>query len=455
MNKNTISFPEGFVWGAAAASYQIEGAWDTDGKGMSVWDMMVRKNGTIRNGDTGDVACDHYNRFKEDVAIMKDIGLKAYRLSISWPRVIPAGLGSVNEKGLQFYDSLIDELLDADITPYVTLFHWDFPYELYCQGSWLNAESPQWFAEYTKVIVDRLSDRVEHWMTLNEPAVFVGLGYESGEHAPGDQLGTAQMLQIIHNVQRAHGRSAAVIREHAKKKPQIGFAPSASPCIPGGESAADIEAARVANFVCPEYDVWNYAWWLDPIFLGCWPEDGLKNFGHLLPAGFEKEIKTIQQPLDFFGVNIYHGKRGQTDPDGCWHPAPIGIGEPHTSFDWKIVPEALYWGPKFFFERYGQPVYITENGLSNVDWVSLDGAVHDPQRIDFLNRYLREFRRAGSDGVDIRGYFQWSIMDNFEWAEGYHQRFGLVHIDYETLKRTPKDSAHWYKGVIASNGSSP
>jgi beta-glucosidase len=446
-------FPSDFVWGAAAASYQIEGGHDADGKGPSVWDMLVRKPGAIRNGDTGDVACDHYHRYKEDVAIMKEIGLGAYRFSISWPRVMPAGVGSVNQKGLEFYDQLVDELLAAGIKPYVTLFHWDYPYELYCKGSWLNPESPEWFAEYTKVIVDKLSDRVEHWMTLNEPSVFVGLGYEAGTHAPGDKLGTAQILRIIHHVQMAHGKSAQVIRENAKKPPQIGFAPAAGPRIPVGDSAAEVEAARASNFACPEFDVWSYSWWLDPIFLGQWPEDGLKNFGHLLPDGFEQDIEVIRQPLDFFGVNIYQGKRGRTNAAGEWESREEQPGQPLTRFNWTVSPEALYWGPKFFQERYGKPIYITENGLSNVDWVALDGGVHDPQRIDFLQRYLREFRRAGADGVDIRGYFQWSIMDNFEWAEGYRERFGLVHVDYGTLKRTPKDSAYWYRDVIKSNGA--
>jgi beta-glucosidase len=283
--------------------------------------------------------------------------------------------------------------------------------------------------------------------------VFVGLGYESGKHAPGDKLGTAQILRIIHNVQLAHGRSVAVIRERAKKPPQVGFAPAAGPKIPGGDGQADVEAARLANFACPQFDVWSYSWWLDPIFLGEWPADGVRSFGHLLPAGFEKDAEVTKQELDFFGVNIYQGKRGRTNEAGEWEPVPGEVGEPLTRFNWRLVPEALYWGPKFFHERYGKPVYITENGLSNVDWVALDGRVHDPQRIDFLTRYLREFRRAGADGVPVRGYFQWSIMDNFEWAEGYRERFGLVHVDYATQKRTLKDSALWYRDVIATNGA--
>jgi beta-glucosidase len=279
------------------------------------------------------------------------------------------------------------------------------------------------------------------------------MGYGSGKHAPGDRLGVPELLRIVHNVQKAHGRSVEVIRERARAAPQIGFAPAAGPRIPESDAERDVEAARRCIFACPQPDVWSQSWWLDPIFLGEWPADGLASFGHLLPEGFERDAALINQPLDFFGVNIYQGKHGRTTEAGEYQPA-VGraAGEPLTRFNWRIVPEALYWGPKFFYERYGKPVYITENGLSNVDWVALDGGVHDPQRIDFLTRYLREYRRAGANGVDVRGYFQWSIMDNFEWAEGYRERFGLVHVDYRTLKRTPKDSARWYSEVIASNG---
>ncbi len=446
-------FPEGFVWGAAAASYQIEGAWSADGKGASVWDMFVRKGGTVLRDETGDAACDHYHRYAEDVALMKEIGLKGYRLSISWPRVLPEGVGKVNAKGLEFYDKLVDELLAAGVQPFVTLFHWDYPYSLYCRGSWLNRQSPDWFAEYAGAVAGKLSDRVKHWMTLNEPSVFVGLGYESGRHAPGDKLGRKEILRITHHVQMAHGRGVQAVRAAAKSEPQIGFAPAAGPRLPASESQRDVDAARRAMFAVPEFDVWSAAWWLDPIFLGTWPEDGLASFGDLLPAGFEKDLAVIHQPLDFFGVNIYRGRRGRTNAQGEWEPVPGPTGEPLTRFNWTLTPEALYWGPKLFYERYGKPVYVTENGMSGTDWVALDGAVHDPQRIDFLRRYLREFRRAGADGVPIKGYFQWSIMDNFEWAEGFRERFGLIHVDYATQKRTLKDSARWYKEVIAANGA--
>jgi len=449
-----MSFPEGFVWGASAASYQVEGAASEDGKGPSVWDMMCRKEGAIWNGQSGEVACDHYHRYKEDVALMKEIGLRAYRLSISWPRVIPAGAGSVNLRGLEFYDRLVDELLAAGITPYVTVFHWDYPLELYYRGGWLNPESPDWFAEYTKVVVDRLSDRVTHWMTLNEPQCFVGLGHRDGVHAPGDKLAFREILRLAHHALLAHGRAVEVIRSCSKGEARVGYAPVGVVKIPASEDPQDIEAARAATFSITEpKDYWNNTWWMDPVILGRYPEDGLESFADDLPDIKADDVETMCQPLDFLGVNIYQGQKVRAGEGGRAEPVGLPTGYDITAFRWPVTPEALRWGPRFLFERYGLPIVITENGMSNVDWVSLDGRVHDPQRIDFTRRYLLQLAKAVEDGVDVRGYFHWSIMDNFEWAEGYRQRFGIIHVDYPTQKRTPKDSAYWYKEVIASNGA--
>jgi len=449
-----MSFPEGFVWGASAASYQVEGAASEDGKGPSVWDMMCRKEGAIWNGQSGEVACDHYHRYKEDVALMKEIGLRAYRLSISWPRVIPAGAGSVNLRGLEFYDRLVDELLAAGITPYVTVFHWDYPLELYYRGGWLNPESPDWFAEYTKVVVDRLSDRVTHWMTLNEPQCFVGLGHRDGVHAPGDKLAFREILRLAHHALLAHGRAVEVIRSCSKGEARVGYAPVGVVKIPASEDPQDIEAARAATFSITEpKNYWNNTWWMDPVILGRYPEDGLESFADDLPDIKADDLETMCQPLDFLGVNIYQGQKVRAGEGGRAEPVGLPTGYDITAFRWPVTPEALRWGPRFLFERYGLPIVITENGMSNVDWVSLDGRVHDPQRIDFTRRYLLQLAKAVEDGVDVRGYFHWSIMDNFEWAEGYRQRFGIIHVDYPTQKRTPKDSAYWYKEVIASNGA--
>lgn len=447
-----MSFPKNFTWGVAAASYQIEGAVQADGRGDSVWDMFCRKPGAVWSGHSGAEACDHYRRHKEDVALMKALGVHAYRLSVAWPRVIPTGTGKVNAKGLAFYDKLVDELLGAGIKPWVTLFHWDYPLPLYHRGGWLNRDSAEWFADYVRVVVDKLSDRVTHWMTLNEPTCFIGLGMQTGQHAPGDKLAWAEVLQATHNTLRAHGRAVQVIRARAKTKPVVGWAPCGRTCIPATESAADINAARQAMFDHVEPNLWLHSWWSDPIFFGKYPELGWKVCGKDVPTIEPGDMKTIRQPLDFFGVNIYNGETIRAGKAGPEVVPPL-TGHALTTYGWQVTPKALYWGPRFIQERYKVPMVITENGLGCMDWVADDGQVHDPQRIDFLKRYIRELRRACADGVDVKGYFQWSIMDNFEWNEGYKQRFGLIHVDYPTQRRTPKDSYHWYRGVIQSNGA--
>lgn len=447
-----MSFPEGFYWGAATASYQIEGAWDTDGKGPSVWDMLCRKDGAIWSGHTGDVACDHYHRYAEDVANMREIGLTAYRFSISWPRILPQGTGTVNAKGLDFYSKLVDSLLEAGIEPFVTLFHWDYPYSLYRRGGWLNDESSNWFSDYTKVVVDRLSDRVSHWMTLNEPQVFVCLGHQMGIHAPALKLDWPDLLRITHNVLLSHGKSVQTIRANARKPAQVGFAPAGKYLAPVTDDERNVEAARNRMFACPTKDLWSNSWWLDPMFRGAYPEDGMRTFADALPPIRSADMETISQPLDFFGMNLYQGTFVRADRSGAAVDVGFETGHPMTAFAWYVVPEVLYWATKFFYERYAKPIYVTENGLSNLDWVSLDGKVHDPQRIDFTHRYLKELSRAADDGVEVGGYFHWSLMDNFEWAQGYKERFGLIYVDYSSQKRILKDSAHWYGSVIRENG---
>lgn len=448
-------FADDFVWGVATAAYQIEGAWNEDGKGLSVWDMCCRKPGFVKDGDTGDVACDHYHRMKEDVRLMKELGVKAYRFSISWPRVLPQGIGKINEAGLEFYSRLVDELKANDIEPYVTLFHWDFPYELYKRGGWLNPQSPDWFAEYTKVIVERLSDRVQYFITINEPQCFIALGHEQGTHAPGLKLGRRDILTAAHHALLAHGKSVKVIKEYAVLPPKIGFAPVGNPGIAASDSEKDIEAARKATFDCdPAGIYWSTQWWADPVFFGKYPQpeqmdDELREF---LASVKPEDMEMIHQPLDFFGVNIYQGRTVEyADNLKGYEYVKKNTGYDQTAMKWPVTPKALYYGPKFFYERYHVPVLITENGLSCMDWVSVDGKVHDPGRIDFLTRYLSEYNRAYQDGTELMGYFQWSFMDNFEWGEGYNERFGLVYVDYETQKRTPKDSAYWYKKVIEAN----
>ena len=445
-----MMFPDGFVWGAAAASYQIEGAVDTDGKGPSVWDVFAHRPGAVWNGHHGDVACDHYHRFEEDVALMKAIGLGAYRLSICWPRVLPVGHGEINDKGLAFYDRLIDELVAAGIEPWVTLFHWDYPQALFERGGWLNRDSPEWFAEYTSRIVERLSDRVRHWVTLNEPRVFIGYGHREGKHAPGVLLSWPEVLRAAHHVLLAHGHAVQAIRAASRTPCQIGYAPIGLPTLPETEAPEDVELARRLTFQMRERTLWSNSWWMDPVFRGSYPEDGLALHGADMPRFPSSDLDIIRQPLDFCGANTYMAlpaREHEGSADG-WPP-----GHPRTGCNWPVTPDALYWGPRFLHERYGLPLVITENGVSCRDSVFLDGKVHDPLRIDFLTRYLRALHRVISDGVPVRGYFHWSIMDNFEWAEGFKERFGLVFVDYATQHRLLKDSAYWYQQVIATNGS--
>ena len=450
-----MPFPKSFTWGAAAASYQIEGAANEDGKGPSVWDMFCKKQNTVFQGHTGDVACDHYHRYRDDAALMKQIGLNAYRLSISWPRVLPEGVGRVNEAGLAFYDRLVDTLLESNIEPYVTLFHWDLPLSLYHRGSWLNRDSSDWFADYTRVVVERLSDRVKNWITFNEPSIFIGMGYQTGIHAPGDKLRFAELTRAAHNVLISHGKSVQSIRAHSKQLCRIGYAPAATGRIPHTDSAADIAAAKHVMFDGFSKNISHNGLWLDPVFLGGYPDGLLEAFGDEGPEILNGDLETIHQPLDFFGTNIYAWERVSAKSGGGpgGQRVPYPPGHPSTVMNWPVTPDALYWGARFFHERYQLPIYITENGLSVRDAVAVDGKVHDAQRVDFLTRYLAALRRAGDHGAQIAGYFQWSILDNFEWAEGYKDRFGLIHVDYETQRRTLKDSAHFYAEVIRTNGA--
>ena len=450
-----MAFPNGFVWGVAAAAYQIEGACATDGRRPSVWDALCARPGAVFGGHAGDVACDHYHRYPEDVALIAELGAKAYRLSISWPRVLPTGLRPINEAGLDFYDRLIDALLSRGVKPWVTLFHWDYPLDLYHRGGWLNRDTVDWFGDYTEVVVKRLGDRVRHWMTLNEAQCFVGLGHRTGVHAPGMSYSRADVLRVAHHALLAHGRAVRVIRQTATAKPSIGWAPHGSIAYPVSAAERDIEAARREMFAVPREDHWYFctSWFADPVVLGRYPEDGLQSFGTDLPAGFERDLEQIAQPLDFFGVNIYQGQPIAADADGRAVKVNRPAGYPHTMCHWPVEPEVLYWGPRFLHARYKLPLYITESGCASMDWVHQDGHVHDAPRIDYTARHLTALREAIRDGADVRGYFHWSFLDNFEWAEGYRMRFGLIYVDYSTMERIPKDSYMWYQQVILSNGA--
>jgi beta-glucosidase len=443
-----------FVWGVATAAYQIEGAYKQDGKSLSIWDMFSNTRDKVHDFDNGNTACDSYNRWEEDIELIKNLGVDAYRFSLSWTRILPNGTGEINEAGLAYYDKLIDGLLENNITPYITVFHWDYPYALYCRGHWLNAASSDWFDNLVDVVTKRFGDRVKHWMTINEPQCFIGLGYFTGVHAPGLKLSKFDIIRMAHNTLLAHGKAVRTIRANVPSA-VIGYAPASKVFVPSEAIEADILAAKEMMFgrglrtgnISDSDFTFDNDFWNDPIFLGRYPAWVIEEMAAYLPDGWEDDMAIISSPVDFFGVNIYSGAYVKAH-DGAIELVRHASGHPVTGLNWAVVPESLYWGPKLLFERYGIPILITENGLSLKDWISLDGKVHDSNRIDFLERYLIALKKASDDGVTVNGYFQWSLLDNFEWAEGYNERFGLVYVDFKTGERTPKDSYYWYRDTI-------
>ncbi len=446
---------DNFLWGTAASAYQIEGTDPDDGRGRCIWDTFAEE-GRIFGHHNADVACDHMHRYKEDYKLMGQFGMKAYRFSISWARIIPDGTGAVNEKAIALYRDMITEMLANGIEPWLTLYHWELPQALQNRGGWLNPESVQWFGNYARIVAERFSDLVTHYFTLNEPQCFTGLGYLRGEQAPGLKVSMSESFQVVHNALMAHGNAVRQMRDAAKQPIQIGFAPTCGVAIPASDKPEDIEAAKQVYFGFYQPDdnwTWNVAWFSDPVFLGHYPEEGLKKYHQYLPKFTQADLDLISQPLDFMGQNVYNGYPIRMGADGKPEDAERKPGYPKTSCGWPITPECLYWAIRFQSERYKMPMYITENGMACHDAVSLDGKVHDPNRIDFLHRYMLEVKRAMKEGADVRGYFLWTFLDNFEWVSGYSERFGLVYVDYETQQRIPKDSAYWYRDVIANNGA--
>ncbi|GGU58162.1 beta-glucosidase [Streptomyces albospinus] len=439
-------FPDGFLWGVSTSAPQIEGAVDEDGRGRSTWDVFAAQAGRIKDGSDARVATDHYHRFREDVALIQELGVGAYRFSVAWPRVVPDGAGAVNGAGLDFYDRLVDALLEAGVAPVPTLFHWDTPQALEEGGGWLRRDTAEHFAAYADAVAARLGDRVECWITLNEPAELTLLGYGLGQHAPGRAL-LFDALPAAHHLLLGHGLAVQALR--ARGATGIGIANSHGPTWPASDSAADTAAADL-------YDLLLNRLFADPLLLGHYPDDGL---AALLPGPVADDLATISAPLDWYGINYYQPTRigaprpdaaGPTDFAGIALPpelpfAPQKIeGYPRTAFDWPVVPEALTELLLSFRARYGAslpPVLITENGCS------YDG-IDDTERIAFLDGHLRALHRAIEAGADVRGYFVWSLLDNFEWAEGYAQPFGLVHVDRTTLARTRKASFHWLRGAL-------
>jgi len=438
--------PPDFLWGAATSAYQIEGSPLAEGAGPSIWHEFAHTPRRTRNGDTGDLACDHYRRYQEDVALMGELGLNAYRFSISWSRVLPEGRGRVNAPGLAFYERLVDALLEQGIQPMLTLYHWDLPAALDRLGGWLNPDSAHWFADYARLLFRTLDDRVKLWVTLNEPWVVVDGGYLHGVLAPGQRNIFAAPL-ASHNLLRAHAAAVQVYR--AAGRHQIGLVVNLEPKYPATESAEDFAATMRADAY------WNRQY-LDPVFLGAYPPELAEIFGAAWPAFPAADLDFIRQPLDFLGVNYYSRQLVQHDP-GDWPLQAARIRQPrqtYTSLDWEVYPQGLTDILEWVARRYGPlPLYITENGAAFYDSPQTEGLVDDPLRQRYLRDHLRAALEARRQGVDLRGYFAWSLLDNFEWAYGYTPRFGLTHVDYATQQRTIKASGRFYAEVIRSQGA--
>lgn len=431
-----MKFPKDFIWGAATASYQIEGAAKEDGKGPSVWDTFSHTPGKVANGETGDIACDHYHKFKEDVALMKEMGLTSYRFSVSWPRVLPDGDGEVNPKGFVFYDALVDELLANGITPFVTLFHWDLPEALQKKGGFFWDGISDAFARYATIVAEHFGARVLSYATLNEPQIILNFGYQSGGHAPGETHPKEELGPVMRNLLLCHGKAVAAIRK-ANGAAKVSVASTGTLCYPSSDCEEDVNAAREATFDIAGENLFSHNWFLDPVCLG-------ENTSKLLKLSGE-DMKIIHQPIDSIGINVYNGS--EYNKDGY---VERYTGFPRTALNWPVTEKVMEYGFLFLYERYHLPLVITENGQACNDRIFLDGRVHDPDRIDFMQRYLLSLSKAIERGADVRGYYHWSLMDNFEWAAGYGPRFGLVFVDYNdpNRRRILKDSAYYYRDLI-------
>lgn len=441
-----IRFPKSFLWGASTSAFQVEGSPLADGAGQSIWYRFTHTPGLVVNGDTGDVASDHYRCWEEDIRLMRDLGLNAYRFGIAWHRILPDGIGRVNAKGLDFYRALVDGLLENNIQPLITLFHWDLPAALEDRGGWLNPDIASWFAEYAQVCYRALDDRVDLWTTLNEPWVVTDGGYLHGALAPGHR-NLFETPIASHNLLRAH--ASAVEAYRAEGQHQIGIVVNIEPKYPASDKPEDLEAtARADAYMNRQY--------LDPIFFGTYPAEMKEIFGEAWPDFPAEDLEHIRRPLDFLGINYYTRSVTCHNPDA----KPVQAGRvkqrqaTHTETDWEVYPQGLADTLLGIRQRYGNiPLYITENGAAFYDPPTAEGEVNDPLRVDYFREHLKVARRVIQEGVDLRGYFAWSLLDNFEWSLGFSKRFGIIHVDYATQRRTPKASARFYAEVIKTRGS--
>ncbi len=438
----TIQFPEGFLWGTATASYQIEGAVTEDGRGESIWDRFSHTPGMVENGDTGDIACDHYHRWEQDLELMAMLGVKAYRFSVAWPRVLPAGRGTVNHQGLAFYDRIVDRLLDLGIEPLPTLYHWDLPQALEDEGGWTSRSTVDAFVDYADLVIGELGDRVAGWMTFNEPWCSSMLGYMAGHHAPGVR-GVDSGLAAAHHLLLAHGLTVRRVREHGIS---VGIVVNQDWKVPASEHPADVEAARLA-------DQQMSGWFMGPLMGRDYPEDAVEAYGWDRSVVHSGDMEVIAEPMDHIGLNYYTRDVVRSHRvDESERPAAVTPGPEFTEMGWEVHPEGLTYLLARIGEDFGGPVFVTENGAAYSDPAGPDGRVNDDDRISYLDRHMRAAHAAIEQGVDLRGYFVWSLLDNFEWAFGYTKRFGIVRTDYETQERIPKASFDWYRAVIGRNG---
>lgn len=441
-------FPQDFKWGVATASYQIEGAYNEDGRGMSIWDTFAHTPGKVKNGDNGNVACDSYHRVEEDVQLLKELGVKVYRFSVSWPRVLPSGRGEVNRAGLDYYHRLVDALLANGIEPFCTLYHWDLPQALQDEGGWGSRGSIDAFAQYAELMFNEFKGKIKHWITFNEPWCMAFLSNYLGVHAPGNK-DLQLAIDVSHHLLVAHGKAVKRFRELGIPG-EIGIAPNTAWAVPYRNTEEDIEA-------CLRINGWSGDWYLDPIYFGEYPKFMLEWYEKLgyQPPVVAGDMDIIRQPIDFIGINYYTSSMNRYntgEEGGMLSSEAVSLGVAKTDIGWEIYAEGLYQLLRYTADKYDNPnLYITENGACYNDGLEQDGRIHDQRRIDYLAMHLIQASRAIEDGINLKGYMEWSLMDNFEWAEGYGMRFGLVHVDYDTLVRTKKDSYYWYKGVISRN----
>nr|3CMJ_A Chain A, Beta-glucosidase [uncultured bacterium] len=441
---NVKKFPEGFLWGAATSSYQIEGAWNEDGKGESIWDRFTRIPGKIKNGDSGDVACDHYHRYEQDLDLMRQLGLKTYRFSIAWARIQPDSSRQINQRGLDFYRRLVEGLHKRDILPMATLYHWDLPQWVEDEGGWLSRESASRFAEYTHALVAALGDQIPLWVTHNEPMVTVWAGYHMGLFAPGLKDPTLGG-RVAHHLLLSHGQALQAFRALSPAGSQMGITLNFNTIYPVSAEPADVEAARRMHSFQNEL-------FLEPLIRGQYNQATLMAYPNLPEFIAPEDMQTISAPIDFLGVNYYNPMRVKSSPQPPGIEV-VQVESPVTAMGWEIAPEGLYDLLMGITRTYGKlPIYITENGAAFDDQPDQSGQVNDPQRVGYFQGHIGAARRALADGVDLRGYYAWSLLDNFEWAEGYSKRFGIIYVDFETQQRTLKQSAQWYRDVIANNG---